>query len=265
MCCLKNQFHTQRKECKMNERDIVIYIRKLSKTYRVFEANSDSIRNIVFNIFKFKQRREIKALQTLNLDIRRGEFFGIIGRNGSGKSTLLDMVMKTLQPDKGGLIYTKGKMMKLSIGMGFDPNLTGRENVYVNGAVLGLSFKQIGRKFKEIFEFAELENFVDTKVKHYSKGMKARLAFAVAIHAEADIFLFDEFFGGVGDMRFKKKSDEVFKNSLLKDKTVVIVSHSLPIIKKHCKRVLCLDKGKILGIGPTEKMIKIYQEAIKKK
>jgi len=187
----------------------------------------------------------------------------IIGRNGSGKSTLLNMIMQTLRPDKGGHIYTKGKMMKLSIGMGFDPNLTGRENIYINGAVLGLSFKKIGKKFDEIFDFAELENFMDTKVKHYSKGMKARLAFAVAVHAEADIFLFDEFFGGVGDLRFKKKSDEVFQKSLLKNKTIVIVSHNLNVIKKHCPRSLCLDKGKILGIGPTQEMIKIYQETIK--
>lgn len=249
----------------MVKKEIVIDIKNVAKTYRVFEASSDSIRNIVFNIFKFKERREIKALQRLDLQIAKGEFFGIIGRNGSGKSTLLDMIMKNLQPDKGGTIYTRGKMMKLSLAMGFDPNLTGRENVYVNGAVLGLSFKQIGRKFKEIFEFAELENFIDTKVKNYSKGMRMRLAFAVAIHAEADIFLFDEFFGGVGDLRFKKKSDEVFEKSLLKNKTVVIVSHNLGVVKKHCPRCLCIDKGKILGIGPTEKMIKIYREAIKKR
>jgi len=249
----------------MSEKEIVIDIKNVAKTYRVFEANSDSIRNIIFNIFKFKERREIRALQKLDLQIRKGEFFGIIGRNGSGKSTLLDMIMKNLQPDKGGTISTKGKMMKLSLGMGFDLNLTGRENVYVNGAVLGLSFKQIGAKFKEIFEFAELENFIDTKVKNYSKGMRMRLAFAVAIHVEADIFLFDEFFGGVGDIRFKKKSDEVFEKSLLKNKTVVIVSHNLNVVKKHCPRCLCLDKGKILGVGPTEEMVKIYEEAIKKR
>jgi len=249
----------------MEQQEIAIDIRNVSKTYKVFEANSDSIRNIAFNIFKFKRRTEFIALQQLNLKIKKGEFFGIIGRNGSGKSTLLDMIMKNLQTDKGGEINTYGKMMKLSLGMGFDPNLTGRENVYVNGAVLGLSFKKIGLKFDEIFEFAELENFVDTKVKNYSKGMRMRLAFAVAIHAEADIFLFDEFFGGVGDLRFKKKSDEVFEKSMLKNKTVIIVSHNLGVVKKHCPRCLCLDKGKIIGIGPTEEMIKIYKETIKKR
>jgi len=249
----------------MEQQEIAIDIRNVSKTYKVFEANSDSIRNIAFNIFKFKRRTEFIALQQLNLKIKKGEFFGIIGRNGSGKSTLLDMIMKNLQTDKGGEINTYGKMMKLSLGMGFDPNLTGRENVYVNGAVLGLSFKKIGLKFDEIFEFAELENFVDTKVKNYSKGMRMRLAFAVAIHAEADIFLFDEFFGGVGDLRFKKKSDEVFEKSMLKNKTVIIVSHNLGVVKKHCPRCLCLDKGKIISIGPTEEMIKIYKETIKKR
>jgi len=249
----------------MDKKEIVIDIKNVAKTYKVFEANSDSIRNIIFNIFKFKERREIKALQSLDLQVAKGEFFGVIGRNGSGKSTLLDMIMKNLRPDKGGTIYTRGKMIKLSLGMGFDTNLTGRENVFVNGAVLGLSNKQLNAKFDEIFEFAELENFIDTKVKNYSKGMRMRLAFAIAIHAEADIFLFDEFFGGVGDLRFKKKSDEVFEKSLLKNKTVVIVSHNLNVVKKHCPRCLCIDKGKILGIGPTQEMIKVYQEAIKKR
>jgi len=247
----------------MNEKAIII--KNISKTYRVFESSSDSIRAIVMNIFKLGDKREIKALQTLNLEINKGEFFGVIGRNGSGKSTLLDLIMNTTIPDKGGEIQTFGKMIKLSLGIGFDPGLTARENVYINGSVLGLTFNQIGNKFKEIFKFAELENFIDTKVKHYSKGMRARLAFAIAINAEADIYLFDEFFGGVGDLRFKKKSDEVFKKSFLNDKTLVIVSHNLTTIRKHCKRVLCLDKGKIIGIGPTEEMIEIYKEAIKTK
>jgi len=247
----------------MGEKAIVI--KNISKTYRVYESSGDSIRAIVMNIFKFGEKREIKALQPLNLTINKGEFFGIIGRNGSGKSTLLDLIMNTTIPDKGGEIQTFGKMIKLSLGIGFDPGLTARENVYINGSVLGLTFNQIGKKFEEIFRFAELENFVDTKVKHYSKGMRARLAFAIAINAEADIYLFDEFFGGVGDLRFKQKSNEVFEKSFLNDKTLVIVSHNLPTIRKHCKRVLCLDKGKIIGIGPTEEMIAIYKEAIKKK
>lgn len=245
--------------------DVAIRLKNVSKTYKVYETPSESIRNIVFNVFNTKKQREIKALQTLNLEIKKGEFFGVIGRNGSGKSTLIEMIMQTLKPDKNGVVETFGKMIKLSLAMGFDTGLTARENIYINSSVLGLSLKKIGLKFKEIIEFAELEDFVDTKVKNYSKGMRMRLAFAIAINAEADIFLFDEFFGGVGDLRFKKKSDEVFEKSFLNDKTLVIVSHNLNIVKKHCPRCLCLDKGKILGIGPTEEMVKIYQEAIKKR
>jgi len=242
-----------------------IIVKNLSKTFKVYEGKSDSIRGLVMNVFQLGVKREIKALQPVSFEIEKGEFFGVIGRNGSGKSTLLDLIMKTTKPDAGGEIHTFGRMIKLSLGMGFDPGLTARENVYINGSVLGLTLKQIGNKFNNIFEFAELENFIDTKVKHYSKGMRARLAFAIALNTEADIFLFDEFFGGVGDLRFKKKSDEVFKNKFLNNKTLMIISHNLQTIRKHCTRVLCLDKGRVIGIGPTEEMISIYKETIKKK
>lgn len=242
-----------------------IKVENLAKTFKVYEGKNDSIRALLMNTFQLGEKREINALQPVSFEVDKGEFFGIIGRNGSGKSTLLDLIMKTTKPDKGGKILTYGKMIKLSLGMGFDPGLTARENVYVNGSVLGLTLRKIGEKFADIFEFAELENFIDTKVKHYSKGMRARLAFAIALNVEADIFLFDEFFGGVGDLRFKKKSDEVFKNKFLNNKTLVIISHNLETIRKHCTRVLCLDKGKVIGIGPTEEMISIYKETIKKK
>lgn len=243
-----------------DNRDIAVRLENVSKTFYVQDKNNDSIRDRVFNIFKPNTKRRIEAVKPLNLEIKKGEFFSIIGRNGSGKSTLLNVIMGSLRPDKGGIIDVKGRMTRLSLALGFDPNLTARENVYVNGSVLGLSMKEIGQKLKEIIAFAELQNFIDTKVKFFSSGMRARLAFAVAIHAKADVFLFDEFFGGVGDIVFKKKSDEVFRQSMLEEKTIVLVSHSLEIVSKYSDRVLLLNYGEPVMIGSPEDAIVQYHK-----
>lgn len=237
----------------------------VQKIYRISDVKHDSIRNRVFTLFQKSKKREIIAVDQTSFKIKKGEIFGIVGRNGSGKSTLLKLIMASIKPEKGGKITTYGKLIRLSLAMGFDQNLSGRENIYVNGSVLGLSLKQIGNKFNQIVEFSELENFIDTKVKFYSSGMRARLAFAVAMHAEADIFLFDEFFGGVGDLRFKAKSDKIFKSTFLKDKTVVIVSHSMKTITDYCTRAMCLDKGKVICIGETDEVIDAYRKIIKNK
>jgi len=247
-----------------NKREIAISLKNVSKTYTVSENNSDTIRDNVFNLFKSRKKRSILAVDSVSVDIYNGEIFGIIGRNGSGKSTLLKMIMKSIKPDKGGTIITNGNMIKLSLAMGFDPVLSARDNIYVNGSVLGLTMKQIGSKFDEILKFADLEKFVDTKIKYYSSGMRSRLAFAIAVHANADIFLFDEFFGGVGDLSFKAKSDKVFQTRFINNKTVVIVSHSMAVILKHCTRVLCLDKGKFVGVGKPQEMVEKYKAIAKK-
>jgi len=242
--------------------EYAVVLKDVAKSYFISESTADTLRGRVFNIFKSKSKREIKALLPLNLKIKKGEKFGIVGRNGSGKSTLLQVLMSTIQPNKGGIVETNGRLVKLSLALGFDPLLSGRENVYINGSVLGLTINQINSKINEIIAFSELQKFIDTKVKFYSSGMRARLAFAVAIHAEADIFLFDEFFGGVGDIRFKRRSSEAFKQAFMKDKTVIIVSHGLDVIRKNCKRTLVLDRGKFIGIGPTEEMLEKYQKLV---
>lgn len=244
-------------------REVVITLRNISKTFKVREKNTDSIRAKVMNVFSSNALKEIKAVQNVNLEIRKGEFFGIIGRNGSGKSTLLKIIMGAIRADKGGELETKGRMMRLSLGMGFDPMLTARENVYINASILGLTFKEIGEKFDEIIAFAELKRFVDTPVKFYSRGMKSRLGFAVAVHADADIFLMDEFFGGVGDANFRKKSEKVFKQAFLKGRTIIHVSHQLETIKKHCDRAMVMHQGKVMGIGKPQEMIEVYQEVLK--
>ncbi len=241
-------------------KDIAIRLENIGKTFTVYEKTTDSIRERFFNIFQANHRRKIEALKNVNLEIERGEFFGIVGRNGSGKSTLLKIILGALQPDPGGAVEVNGRIIRLALGMGFDPELSARNNVYLNASLLGLSFKQIGQKFREIIEFAELEQFVDTKIKFYSSGMYSRLAFSIAVHAEADIFLMDEFFGGVGDSRFKEKSEKVFEESLVKGRTIVHVGHNLEMIKKHCDRVLVLNYGNPVGIGKPEEMIREYKQ-----
>lgn len=243
----------------MNDSNIVISLKNISKTFHIRDANTMTIREKAFNAFKKTHKRKIEALKNINLEIKKGEFFGIIGHNGSGKSTLLHIISGGYPADKGGHVKIEGKFMRLSLGLGFDPELTARENIYVNGSILGLTFKKIGEKFNEIIEFSELQNFVDTKVKYYSSGMKSRLMFSIAVHAEADIFLMDEFFGGVGDEKFRKKSEKVFEESVIKGRTIIHVSHSLGTIKKHCDRVLVLNKGEAVFIGSPDEAIEIYK------
>jgi len=211
--------------------DIAIRLTDVSKTFYVKEKSNDSIMLKFLSIPKRSSKKKIEALKGVNISIRKGEFVGIIGHNGSGKSTMLKLITSAFPPDQGGIIEVNGKVIRLSLGMGFDPNLTARENIYVNGSILGLTFKVIGQKFDEIVEFSGLHGFIDTQVKFYSSGMVSRLAFSIAIHAEADIFLLDEFFGGVGDADFRNKSDQAFQH-LLKDKTILFVSHEMGQIEK---------------------------------
>ena len=150
-------------------------------------------------------------------------------------------------------------MIRLALGMGFDGNLSARDNIYINGSILGLTFKRIGLIFDDIIGFAELEDFVDLPVKKYSSGMLSKLKFSIAIHAEADIFLMDEFFGGVGDESFKAKSAEVFKNTFLDGRTIIHVSHALKTITEHSTRVLVLDRGKQIMVGDPEEALISYR------
>lgn len=240
-------------------KDTVIRLKDISKTFTVYEKNTDSIRESFFNFFQPNHKRKIEALKNINLEIERGEFFGIIGRNGSGKSTLLKIIMGAILPDSGGKVDVNGRIIRLALGMGFDPELSARDNVYLNASLLGLSFRQIGKKFHEIIEFAELEDFVDTKIKFYSSGMYSRLAFSIAVCAEADIFLMDEFFGGVGDERFREKSERVFQQNLVDKRTIIFVSHQLNIIEQFCDRVLLLEYGNPIAIGKPTEVLEKYK------
>jgi ABC-type polysaccharide/polyol phosphate transport system ATPase subunit len=240
--------------------DYAIRLKNINKTFTMYEKPNDSIRETFFNIFTPNHRRRLKALQGVSLEVEKGEFFGIIGRNGSGKSTLLKIILGAIEPDRGGSVEVQGQIMRLALGASFDPELSARDNIYLSASLLGLSFRQIGQRFDEIIAFAELENFVDTKLKFYSAGMYSRLAFSIAVLADADIFLMDEFFGGVGDSRFREKSEQVFKESLMKGRTIIHVGHNLEIIRQHCSRVLLMDHGAPLCIGKPDEVIDMYNQ-----
>jgi lipopolysaccharide transport system ATP-binding protein len=199
------------------------------------------------------------ALENVSFDIKRGEVVGIIGRNGAGKSTLLKILSRITEPSSGR-IELKGRVASLlEVGTGFHPELTGRENVYLNGAILGMSRAEIRQKFDEIVAFAEVEKFLDTPVKRYSSGMYVRLAFAVAAHLEPDILIVDEVLA-VGDFEFQKKCLGKLENLSTDSRTVLLVSHNMAAISRMCSKVILLEKGRIASIGSAQAAIDLYYQ-----
>ena len=242
-----------------------ISIKGLSKTYKIFENRNYTLRSTISNFFKQQHIKLVPALKNINLEIQKGEKVGIVGRNGSGKSTLLKIIAGIYPADKGAQIEINGKCLRLALGTGFNHEFSARQNIYINGSLLGMTFKQIGERFQPIIDWSELNGFEDTKLKYYSSGMLTRLAFAIAMYVDADIFLIDEFFGGVGDASFKQKSDDVFKNKIMKDKTIINVSHSTEVIQESCDRVIWIEHGILKMTGPTEEVLKAYLESFEKK
>lgn len=204
---------------------------------------------------------ELWALQDVNFELKRGEVLGIIGRNGAGKSTLLKILSKITEPDRGRAILRGRTASLLEVGTGFHPELTGRENIYLNGSILGMTRAEIKSKFDEIVSFAEVDNFLDTPVKHFSSGMGVRLAFAVAAHLEPEILIIDEVLA-VGDANFQKKClGKIHDLSTEQGRTVLFVSHNMAAIQTYCGRALLLDRGRTRGIGDVDGEIKAYTES----
>jgi lipopolysaccharide transport system ATP-binding protein len=201
---------------------------------------------------------EFWALRNIDLEIEEGEIVGIIGRNGAGKSTLLKILSQITAPTEGK-IHVNGRMASLlEVGTGFHPELTGRENVYLNGAILGMSRKEVSKKFDEIVDFSEVEEFIDTPVKRYSSGMYVRLAFSVAAHLEPDILIVDEVLA-VGDAEFQKKCIGKLQDASFSGRTVLFVSHNLGTIKSMCQKCAVLDQGSLVSIGRTETALEYFQ------
>lgn len=236
-----------------------LILKNVSKTFYLNQRNSDTLKGKLFNVFRKSQKRILRAVDNISLEMHKGETLGIIGRNGSGKSTLVRIMSGSFVPDKGGQVIRNGSYMLMNLGIGMSHELTARENIYVVGSTLGLRLKQIDKIFDQIIGFAELQGFVDTKIKYFSTGMIQRLSFSIAVNAQADIMFLDEVFA-VGDEVFKHKATKVLEKSWLEGRTVVIVSHSMGNIQKYCQRVLYLKNGKMVYLGDPETAIKMYHE-----
>lgn len=204
-----------------------------------------------------KQREMIWALKDVSFEIGRGEVVGVIGRNGAGKTTLLKILSRITEPTEGFADINGRVGSLLEVGTGFQPELTGRENIFLNGAILGMKHAEIRKKFDQIVAFAEVEKFIDTPVKHYSSGMYVRLAFAVAAHLNPEILLVDEVLA-VGDVDFQKKCVGSMQSVAESGRTVLLVSHNLGLIESLCHRALLLDNGRVVATGPTERVIADY-------
>jgi ABC-2 type transport system ATP-binding protein len=233
-----------------------ISVEHVSKTYRLYHERNQSLKAAILRRARVRYE-SFPALDDVSLEIPAGETFGLIGENGSGKSTLLKCIARILRPDAGA-IRSEGKISALlELGAGFHPELSGRDNVYLNGAILGLSKKQLDARFDDIVAFAGLEHFIDTPVKNYSSGMYVRLGFSVAINVDPDILLVDEVLA-VGDEEFQRRCAEKFAELKHSGKTVVIVSHALGTVRNLCDEVALLEHGKLRAVGPAGEVIDSY-------
>lgn len=237
-----------------------IIVDNVSKSFKLPHEKQNSIKGLFVGIRSGKKTYEQQeALKDVSFDIRRGEFFGIVGRNGSGKSTLLKLLAGIYVPNKGA-VHVNGSLTPfIELGVGFNPELTGRENVFLNGALLGFNRKQMSSMYDDIVEFAELKKFMDQKLKNYSSGMQVRLAFSIAIRAQSDILLIDEVLA-VGDTAFQRKCFAYFEELKLTHKTVVLVSHDMEAVKKFCTRAALINNGKLKYIGDPSHVAKMYDD-----
>jgi ABC-2 type transport system ATP-binding protein len=239
--------------------DVAIEVTEVDKDFLLPHERVNSIKSVFTSVFRKKDKTsEVQhALKGISFEIKKGEFFGIVGRNGSGKSTLLKILAGIYQPSAGS-IHTYGKLVPfIELGVGFNPELTGRENVYLNGAMLGFSEKEVDAMYDDIVNFAELERFMDQKLKNYSSGMQVRLAFSMATRSEADILLVDEVLA-VGDADFQRKCFDYFRTLKKNKKTVVFVSHDMSAIREYCDRAVLIEKSEIIASGKSDKIASKY-------
>lgn len=242
----------------MNQ-EVIIKVDHISKNFKLPHEKTTSIKGAVVNFYKKKRSFEQQqALKDISFEVKKGEFFGIVGRNGSGKSTLLKLLAGIYEPTEG-TIAVNGKLTPfIELGVGFNPELTGRENVYLNGALLGFSRKEMAAMYDSIVAFAELRRFMDQKLKNYSSGMQVRLAFSIAIRADSAILLLDEVLA-VGDAAFQKKCYDYFMLLKKNKKTVVLVTHDMGAVRQYCDRAIMIEKGLVKKRGKPEDIAQAYQ------
>ncbi len=240
--------------------DYAVSVKNVTKRYRIHYEKNPSLKETIIHLRRTKFI-EFLALDDVSFDVKRGETLGIIGPNGSGKSTMLKLISRILQPTRGKVLVNGTISALLELGAGFHPDLTGRENIFINAAILGMKKRDVEKKFSEIVAFSELEKFIDMPVKNYSSGMYMRLGFSVAINVNPDILLVDEVLA-VGDQAFQAKCYKVIYDFIKQGKTIIIVSHDLGTIQDLCNRVIFLKNGRIEQIGGPVAVVSSYREYV---
>lgn len=244
-----------------NTNEYSIKVNNVSKHFYIPTEKHDTLVEYISNptrLFKRPSHNRLDVLNDIDFKVRKGEFLGVIGDNGSGKSTLLKIIAGIYLPNSG-IVSINGIMVPfLELGVGFNPELSARDNIYLNGVILGMSRKEIEKKFNEIVKFSELEKFLDMPLKNFSSGMQVRLAFSIAIKSYADIYIMDEVLA-VGDVEFQKKCFREFESFRSKEKTILFVSHSLDLVRDFCDRVILIDGGKIAKAGDPDTVVDFYE------
>ena len=242
----------------MTDKQIAVKVDHVSKYFKLPTEATNSLRTALVNRFKgIKGYKEQHVLKDISFEVEKGDFFGILGRNGSGKSTLLKIISEIYVPEKG-TVTIDGKLVSfIELGVGFNPELTGRENVYMNGAMLGFSTSEIDAMYDDIVDFAELHEFMNQKLKNYSSGMQVRLAFSVAIKAQGDILILDEVLA-VGDEAFQRKCNDYFQERKKSGKTTILVTHDMGAVKKYCNKAVLIENGLVKALGSPENVANQY-------
>lgn len=235
----------------------------ISKRFMLHHDRPRSFQDFVINFFHRRNgsQEEFWALHDVSFDVQQGETFGIIGPNGSGKSTILKLITRVLEPTTGAITVNGKTSALIELGAGFHPDLTGRENVFLNGSILGIGRKEMERRFDDIVSFAELEQFIDTPVKHYSSGMYMRLGFAVAINVNPDILIIDEVLA-VGDLRFQERCLDVMRGFQRDGKTIILVTHDIVTVRSFCTRAMLVYKGSPVEEGDVIQVTDRYVELL---
>ena len=238
--------------------NIAVKVDHVSKYFKLPTEASQSLRTTLVNRFKgIKGYTEQHVLKDISFEVEKGDFYGIVGRNGSGKSTLLKIISGIYVPEKGK-VTIDGKLVSfIELGVGFNPELTGRENVYMNGAMLGFSTEEVDAMYDDIVDFAELHDFMNQKLKNYSSGMQVRLAFSVAIKAQGDILILDEVLA-VGDEAFQRKCNDYFMERKQSGKTTILVTHDMSAVKKYCNKAVLIEHGLVKVVGDPDEVANQY-------
>ena len=238
--------------------DIALKVANVSKSFKLPTEKSNSLKNSLFNLIRGIHGYRIQeVLKDISFEVYKGDFFGIVGQNGSGKSTLLKIISQIYTPNSGS-VQVNGKLVPfIELGVGFNPELTGRENVYLNGAMLGFSKDEIDAMYDDIVDFAELGDFMEQKLKNYSRGMQVRLAFSVAIKSQGDILVLDEVLA-VGDEAFQKKCQDFFFDAKREKKTIILVTHSMNDVRKYCNKAMLIENGHITKFGKPDEVANAY-------